>query len=93
MARPAPTDWAVMYSATGRPRRSGGKLSEISDRAQGASVASPMPTPTRASSRWPKFRARPDAAVARDQSATPAATSVVRRVRSASQPSGSPRVA
>ena len=77
----------------GLPRLSLGKLSEIMEMAQGLSVASPMPTLMRARNRCRKFFASPQATVAVDQTAMPAATIQVRRLRSASQPSGRPMVA
>ncbi len=84
---------AAVYTAMGLPRRAGGKLSAMMDMVHGLRVASPTPMLMRARNMCQKFRARPEATVAADHSATPMPTSQVRRQRSASQPSGNPMVA
>ena len=76
-----------------RARAVVGNKSPSSDVDAGEHVASPMPTPRRATTNCEKVRAMPDAAVRRLQTNTPPARMRRRAVLSERRPSGSPKTA
>ena len=84
---------ASIQIATARARRPAGKKSPSSDVDAGEQVASPTPTPSRATISCAKLRATPDAAVSRLQTKTPTDRILRRSVRSDSRPSGRPTTA
>jgi hypothetical protein len=65
----------------------------MSDVDAGEHVASPMPTPSRATMSCEKLRAMPDTAVSRLHRKTPAARIFRRSSRSDNRPSGKPTTA
>ena len=76
--------------AIARARCLGGNRSPSSDVEAGEHVASPTPTPRRATTSCEKLRAMPEAAVSRLQTNTPADRMRRRSVLSDSRPSGKP---
>ena len=89
-ATPDPANVPTMYVLMAVPSCRRGNWSAMMDTAAGPRVASPTPTPTRATNSWPKVRAMPVAAVMRLHTATPSATMRGRMPRSTHRPMGSP---
>ena len=85
-------DRALEYTAMARDRCDGGITSLIREMAQGPSEASPAPTRMRAMNKCLKLWAKPESAVAADQTARPAPRRYLRGILSASQPRGNPMV-
>ena len=89
-AEPAPMKEPAMNRLMARGRRARSNRSPIRETAQGATAASPNPTPSRAANSGAKPKARLAAEVMALQTATPKARIPRRETRSAAQPNGSP---
>ncbi len=93
LASPRPSGSPSIHTAIARPREEVGNRSPRSEVDAGEHVASPTPTPRRATINCENDRAMPDAAVSRLQTNTPPARMRLRVDRSDSRPSGSPTTA
>ena len=88
--RATPTGSPSIKIARAFARQPAGKRSPINDVAAGAHDASPTPTPSRIAKICQKFCAKPEAAVSRLQTKTPADSIPLRPILSAKTPSGTP---